>query len=57
MLYQHKKTGSRVKKFSELDNGEYFMVEDQDGKVFHAYEQELIPDTSYYQSPDTTSKR
>ena len=34
MLYQHKKTGSRVKKISELDNGDYFMVEDQDGKVF-----------------------
>ena len=45
MLYQHKKTGSRVKKISELDNGEYFMVEDQDGKVFYAYDQELIPDT------------
>ena len=45
MLYQHKKTGSRVKKISELDNGEYFMVEDQDGKVFYAYDQELVPDT------------
>ena len=44
MLYQHKKTGSRVKKIRELDNGECFMVEDQDGKIFHAYEQELIPD-------------
>tara|TARA_R100001480_G_scaffold85253_1_gene93255 strand:- start:320 stop:730 length:411 start_codon:yes stop_codon:yes gene_type:complete len=44
MLYQHKKTGSRVKKISELDNGECFMVEDQDGRVFHAYEQELVPD-------------
>jgi len=44
MLYQHKKTGSRVKKISELDNGECFMVEDQDGRVFHAYSQELTPD-------------
>ena len=44
MLYQHKKTGSRVKKISELDNGECFMVEDQDGRIFHAYEQELVPD-------------
>lgn len=45
MLYQHKKTGSRVKKISELDNGECFMVEDQDGRVFHVYEQELTLDT------------
>ena len=44
MLYKHRKTGSRVKKISELDNGECFMVEDQDGKVFHAYSQELILD-------------
>ena len=45
MLYKHKKTGSRVKKISELDGGECFMVEDQDGKVFHVYEQELTVDT------------
>ena len=44
MLYQNKKTGSRVKKISELDNVDYFMVEDQDGKVFYAYDQELVPD-------------
>ena len=45
MLYKHKKTGSRVKKISELDGGECFMVEDQDGRVFHVYEQELIVDS------------
>ena len=45
MLYQHKKTGARVKKVSALEDGEYFMVEDQDGKIFTAFDHELIPDT------------
>lgn len=44
MLYQHRKTGARLKVVSEFDNGEWFMVEDQDGRLFTAYKQELIPD-------------
>jgi len=44
MLYQHKKTGARLKVISEYDHGEWFMVEDQDGRIFTAYKTELIPD-------------
>lgn len=44
MLYQHKKTGARVKVVSEWDNGDWFMVEDQDGGLYTAYKTELIPD-------------
>jgi DNA uptake protein ComE-like DNA-binding protein len=44
MLYQHKKTGARVKVVSEWDNGDWFMVEDQDGRLYTAYKTELIPD-------------
>ena len=44
MLYQHKKTGARVKVISEWDNGDWFMVEDQDGRLYTAYKNELIPD-------------
>jgi DNA uptake protein ComE-like DNA-binding protein len=44
MLYQHKKTGARVKIVSEFDNGDWFMVEDQDGRLFTAYKSELNPD-------------
>jgi DNA uptake protein ComE-like DNA-binding protein len=44
MLYQHKKTGARVKIVSEWDHGEWFMVEDQDGRLYTAYKQELEPD-------------
>jgi DNA uptake protein ComE-like DNA-binding protein len=44
MLYQHKKTGARVKVVSEWDNGDWFMVEDQDGRLFTAYKNELQPD-------------
>ena len=44
MLYQHKKTGARVKVISEFDNGDWLMVEDQDGRVFTAYKTELTPD-------------
>ena len=44
MLYQHKKTGARVKVVSEFDNGDWFMVEDQDGRLFTAYKSELSPD-------------
>lgn len=44
MLYQHKKTGARVKVVSEWDNGDWYMVEDQDGRLFTAYKTELIPD-------------
>ena len=44
MLYQHKKTGARVKIISEWDGGDWFMVEDQDGRLFTAYKTELLPD-------------
>ena len=44
MLYKHKKTGTRLKVHTAFDDGEYFMVEDQDGKVFTVYKTELIED-------------
>jgi DNA uptake protein ComE-like DNA-binding protein len=44
MLYQHRKTGARVKIVSEWDNGDWFMVEDQDGRLYTAYKNELLPD-------------
>ena len=44
MLYQHRKTGARVKVISEFDNGDWLMVEDQDGRVFTAYNTELTLD-------------
>ena len=44
MLYQHKKTGARVKIVSEWDNGDWFMVEDQDGRLFTVYKNEIEPD-------------
>ena len=44
LLYQHKKTGARVKIVSEWDNGDWFMVEDQDGRLYTAYKNELAPD-------------
>ena len=44
MLYQHRKTGARVKVISEFDNGDWLMVEDKDGRIFTAYKTELTPD-------------
>jgi DNA uptake protein ComE-like DNA-binding protein len=44
MLYKHLKTNVRVKIVSEWDNGDWFMVEDQDGRLFTAYKNELAPD-------------
>jgi len=44
MLYQHKKTGAQVKVVSEWDNGDWFMVEDQDGRLFTVYKNEIEPD-------------
>ena len=44
MLYQHVKTGARVKVVSEWDDGDWFMIEDQDGRVFTAYKTEVVPD-------------
>ena len=44
MLYKHKKTATRVKIVSEFDNGDWYMVEDQDGRLFTAYQSELEPD-------------
>ena len=44
MLYQHKKTGTRVKVVSQWDDGDWFMVEDQDGRIFTVYKTELEQD-------------
>ena len=44
MLFKNTKTGARVKVISELDNGEVLMVEDQDGRVYHAVSSQLIAD-------------
>ena len=44
MLYKHNRTGARLKVVTEWDEGEWFMVEDQDGKVFTVYKTELVPD-------------
>jgi DNA uptake protein ComE-like DNA-binding protein len=44
MLYKHNRTGARLKVVTEWDEGDWFMVEDQDGKVFTVYKTELIPD-------------
>jgi DNA uptake protein ComE-like DNA-binding protein len=46
MLYQHKKTGARVKVVSEWDNGDWFMVEDQDGRLYTVYKTEIELDES-----------
>ena len=44
MLYQHKRTGSRVKVVTEWDDGDWFMVEDQDGRIFTVYHTEIEED-------------
>lgn len=44
ILHRHSKTGARVKIISEWDNGDWFMVEDQDGRLYTAYKTELVPD-------------
>jgi|TARA_E500000318_G_scaffold99127_1_gene100978 DNA uptake protein ComE-like DNA-binding protein len=44
MLYQHKKTGARVTVVSEWDDGDWFMVKDQDDRVFTVYKDELVED-------------
>jgi len=46
MLYQHTKTGARVKVISEWDNGDWFLVEDQDSRLFTVYKNEIKPDES-----------
>ena len=46
MLYQHKRTAARVKIVTEWDNGDWFMVEDQDGRIFTVYKTEIEPDQS-----------
>ena len=53
MLYQHKKTGARVKIVSEWDNGDWYMVEDQDGRLYTAYRTELTPDEAATKSVKT----
>ena len=44
-LFKHKKTGARVKVISELDNGDCFMVQDQDSRIFYAQKNELESDS------------
>jgi DNA uptake protein ComE-like DNA-binding protein len=44
MLFRHKKTGARLKIVSEWDEGEWFMVEDQDGRLFTTHKYEVEPD-------------
>ena len=44
MLYQHKRTGTRVKVVTQWDDGDWFMVEDQDGRVFTVYHTEIEED-------------
>jgi len=44
LLHRHKKTGARVRIISEWDEGDWFMVEDQDGRLYTAYKTELEPD-------------
>lgn len=44
MLFKHKKTGVRLKVVSEWDDGDWFMVEDQDGRIFTVYKTELVED-------------
>jgi DNA uptake protein ComE-like DNA-binding protein len=44
MLFKHKKTGVRLKVVSEWDDGDWFMVEDQDGRIFTVYKTELEED-------------
>ena len=46
ILHRHKKTGARVRIISEWDDGDWFMVEDQDGRLYTAYKTELTPDES-----------
>jgi len=46
MLYQHKKTGTRVKVVSQWDDGDWFMVEDQDGRIFTVYKTEIEQDAT-----------
>ena len=50
MLYQHKKTGTRLKIVSAWDDNDWYMVEDQDGRVFTVYHTEIEKD------PDATKK-
>lgn len=44
LLHRHKKTGARVRIISEWDDGDWFMIEDQDGRLYTAYKTELEPD-------------
>jgi DNA uptake protein ComE-like DNA-binding protein len=46
LLHRHKKTGARVRIISEWDDGDWFMIEDQDSRIYTAYKTELEPDES-----------
>ena len=43
-LFKHKKTGARVTIISDIDNGDCFMIKDQDDKILYAYKHELEED-------------
>jgi hypothetical protein len=53
ILHRHKKTGARVRIVSEWDEGDWFMVEDQDGRLYTAYKTELLPDEQATQKVKT----
>jgi hypothetical protein len=53
ILHRHKKTGARVRIVSEWDQGDWFMVEDQDGRLYTAYKTELLPDEQATQKVKT----
>jgi hypothetical protein len=53
ILHRHKKTGARVRIVSEWDAGDWFMVEDQDGRLYTAYKTELLPDEQATQKVKT----
>ena len=53
ILHRHKKTGARVRIISEWDEGDWFMVEDQDGRLYTAYKTELLPDEQSTQKVKT----
>ena len=50
ILWKHKKTGAHVQVVSEWEDGDWYMVKDQDGKFFTVYFNEIEKD------PKATSK-
>ena len=44
LLYQVKRTGARVKVVTQWEDGDWLMVEDQDGRIFTVYKNEIEED-------------